>query len=124
MPQEEKDLLTYKFFCFEGEPYLCYVTIKNGAIWENYYDMDFKPLDIHRKYPLSPKPLVKPKSFEKMIEVARKLSQGLTHIRLDLYEVNGQVYFSEYTFYDWGGLFPFTPDWETKLGNLIQIKKS
>ena len=73
MPQEEKDLLTYKFFCFEGEPYLCYVTIKNDAIWENYYDMDFKPLDIHRKYPLSPKPLVKPKSFEKMIEVARKI---------------------------------------------------
>lgn len=121
--KEDKDLLTYKFMCFDGQPYICYATIKGDTIWENYYDLNFKPLDIHRKYPMSPRPLVKPKSFEKMKEIAKTLSQGLTHVRMDLYEVNGQVYFSEYTFYDWGGLFKFEPEWEQKLGDMIKLKK-
>lgn len=123
MPKEEKDLLTYKFFCFDGEPYLCYVTVKNEAIWENYYDMDFKPLNIHRKYPMSSKPLIKPKGFEKMKVVAKELSKGLPHVRMDLYEVNGEVYFSEYTFYDWGGLIPFASDMEKQLGDMIHLRR-
>ena len=119
-----KDLLTYKFLCFSGEPYIMYVTVKNENVFENYYDMDFEPLDIHRKWPNSQYPIPKPTCWEDMKRVARELSQGLNHVRLDLYEVNGQVYFSEYTFYDWGGLFTFTPDvWDQRLGDKIQLLK-
>ena len=121
--KDDKDLLTYKFLCFNGEPYICYVTVKNEAIWENYYDLDFKPLDIHRNYPACAKPIAKPKNFEKMKELARILSQSLIHVRIDLYGVNEQVYFSEYTFYDWGGFSPFNDEWEKRLGDLIQLKK-
>ena len=117
-----KDLLTYKFMCFDGNPFLMYVTVKNDNVWENYYDMDFNPLDIRRIFPKSDYPIAKPRSFEKMKQVAGTLSKGLKHIRLDLYEVNGEVYFSEYTFYDWGGLFDFHPhEYDIELGKMLQL---
>ena len=110
--------------CFKGEPYLCYVTVKNESIWENYYDLNFKPLNIHRDFPNSSKPLAKPKSYDEMIVIARTLSQGMPQVRLDLYEVNGRVYFSEYTFYDCGVYAKFTPNsWDKLLGDKIILRK-
>lgn len=117
-----KDLLTYKFLCFEGEPYIMYITVKNDNIFENYYNMHFEPLDIHRKWPNSTTSMNKPKCFEEMKRIARVLSHGLKHVRIDLYEVNGQVYFSEFTFYDWAGFFGFSPQiWDSILGEKINI---
>ena len=118
------DLLTYKFLCFDGEPKLMYVTVKNDNIWENYYDMDFRLLDLARKYPNHTSPLAKPKWFDQMKEVAAKFSKGMSHVRIDLYEVNGQIYFSEYTFYDWGGLFDFKESRvNNQLGEYIKLPK-
>ena len=118
------DLLTYKFLCFDGEPKLMYVTVKNDNIWENYYDMDFRLLDLTRKYPNHTSPLAKPKCFDEMKEVAAKLSKGMSHVRIDLYEVNGQIYFSEYTFYDWGGLFDFKDNRvNNQLGEYVRLQK-
>lgn len=118
------DLLTYKFLCFDGEPKLMYVTVKNDNIWENYYDMDFRLLDLARKYPNHTSPLIKPKCFDEMKYVAAKLSKVMSHVRIDLYEVNGQIYFSEYTFYDWGGLFDFKDNRvNNQLGEYIILQK-
>ena len=117
-----KDLLTYKFLCFEGEPYIMYITVKNESIFENYYNMNFEPLDIHRKWPNSTTPINKPECFEEMKRIASVLSQGFKHVRIDLYEVNGHVYFSEFTFYDWAGFFGFSPQiWDDTLGEKINI---
>lgn len=117
-----KDLLTYKFLCFEGTPYLMYVTVKGDEIWENYYDMDFNPLGIKRDFPTNPAVTQKPTSFERMKEMAATLSEGMAHVRIDLYEVDGEVYFSEFTFYDWGGLMKFKPnEWDLRLGEKIHL---
>ena len=122
--RNSEDLLTYKFLCFNGEPQLMYITVKNDDIWENYYDMDFCLLNLTRKYPNHIFPLPKPKCFDEMKEVAAKLSKGISHVRIDLYEVNGQIYFSEYTFYDWGGLFDFKDQkLNNQLGDLIILPK-
>ena len=119
---DSKDLLTYKFLCFEGVPYLMYVTVKGDSIWENYYDMDYCPLDIRRDFPTNPKINQKPLCFAQMKEMAAALSRGIKHVRIDLYEVDGKVFFSEFTFYDWGGLMKFKPDeWDLKLGEKIHL---
>lgn len=47
-----------------------------------------------------------------MIELAKKLSEGFPHVRVDFYEANGRVYFGEMTFYHFGAIVPF----ETKSG--------
>ena len=41
--------------------------------------------------------LEKPKNFEEMIEVAEKLSEDLSYARIDLYNLNGTIYFGEIT---------------------------
>ena len=116
------DLLTYKFLCFNGEPHLMYITVKNDSVFENYYDMDGKSLDIRRKFPINKQLKDEVECFEEMKRIARALSENLRLVRLDLYKVGGQVYFSEYTFYDWAGLMNFTPDvWNHRLGELIQL---
>lgn len=43
-----------------------------------------------------------PASHGKMFEMATRLADGRDHVRVDLYEVDGEVYFSEYTFHNFG----------------------
>jgi hypothetical protein len=45
-----------------------------------------------------------------MLEMARTLSKGFPHVRVDLYNVKGKIYFGELTFYDGSGYFSFDPD--------------
>lgn len=45
-----------------------------------------------------------------MIALAEKLSQGIPFVRVDFYEINGNVYFGELTFFPGAGLEEFTPE--------------
>ena len=50
------------------------------------------------------------------------LSQGIPHIRIDLYEVAGRVYFGEMTFFHGFGMEVFRPrSFEEHLGDLIRL---
>lgn len=60
--------------------------------------------------------------FEEMKRVAEVLSKGLKEVRVDLYEVNGKVYFGEMTFFHHGGWTPFEPEtWDTVFGEWIDL---
>ena len=85
--------------------------------------MDFNHLDIHtRLHSEADIPPKKPKCFDEMIGIAEKLSSGLRAVRVDLYEVNGRIYFGEMTFYHEAGFTPFIPDrWNRVFGDLISI---
>ena len=64
----------------------------------------------------------KPKNFELMKELASKLSKGFPHLRVDFYNVNGNIYFGELTFFHWSGIVPFNPvEWDYKLGEMMQL---
>ena len=59
-----------------------------------------------------------------MIETAEKLSKGIPHVRVDLYNINGQVYFGEITFFHFGGVVKFEPDeWDYKIGEWLKLPK-
>jgi len=58
-------------------------------------------------YMEAPKPLPRPACFEEMMSIAARLSVGFPQVRLDLYEVDGHVYFGEYTFSSQGGFMDF-----------------
>ena len=105
-------LLDYKFMCFGGEPKLLFLDIgvcnSDGSHAEHYYrniyDMDFNLLDIKEtRDHKEDVGITKPKNFDYMIECARKLSKPFPHCRVDLYNVSGQVYFGEITFYHGSG---------------------
>lgn len=64
----------------------------------------------------------KPKHFDKMIELATKLSEPFPFVRVDFYETEDKIYLGEMTFYPAGGLKPFTPEiWDYRLGEKIQL---
>ena len=58
-----------------------------------------------------------------MLEIADVLAQVKKNfLRVDLYSINGKIYFSEFTFFSDSGSAVFTPDyWDEKLGNLIDL---
>ena len=49
-----------------------------------------------------------PENFDNMISIAEKLSNGFKFLRVDLYNVNGKIYFGELTFYPASGMIPWT----------------
>jgi len=122
-----KDIPDYKFFCFEGKPYYCQL-IGNRSSEEtiDFYNMDWEHQGFVGLNPLcrnSGTIAPKPKNFEKLKEIAAKLSKGYPFVRVDLYSVGNETFFGELTFYPASGFGHFTPDqWDEKLGELIDIE--
>ena len=53
---------------------------------------------------------------------SRKLSEGIPHVRVDLYNVNGRIYFGEMTFFHGSGLEEFTPEeWDERIGSWLKL---
>ncbi len=119
----EDSIEDYKFFCFSGEPKIMFVATDRSTDCKfDFFDMDFNHLDLINIHHNSNKPISKPKMFEEMKKIAAKLSQGMKQVRIDLYEINGKIYFGEYTFFHGGGFVLMQPsEWETRLGDLINI---
>lgn len=118
------ELRDYKFFCFDGEPKVMFIASERatGHVKFDYYDLNFNHLDIRQKYPNADTPRRKPDCFDEMIELAKKLSKGFPHVRVDFYEVNGKLYFGELTFYHFSGFMPFQPaKWDAEFGGWLKI---
>lgn len=124
---KEKDLLDYKIFCFDGEPKFLFVATgrqKKDTRFD-FYDLSFNHLPFTNGHPNADVYPVRPKNYELMLDIARKLSDGMPHVRVDLYNINGKIYFGELTFYHWGGMVPFEPDeWDKKFGELLNINSN
>ncbi|MCH5166328.1 MAG: hypothetical protein J1F35_00410 [Erysipelotrichales bacterium] len=119
------ELRDYKFLCFNGKPEIMYIAAGrfNHQTTIDFYDMDFNHLDITHHYPKSLVRIEKPITFNKMIELSKKLSKDFKHIRVDFYEVNGKIYFGELTFYSFSGFSKIEPiEWDYKLGELINLE--
>ena len=65
----------------------------------------------------------KPDCFEEMTKIARVLSKPFPAVRVDLYVVNGKVYFGEMTFTP-GGKKNFTEEFLFELGKKIDLTKA
>ena len=63
-----------------------------------------------------------PSNLSEMIRLAETLSANYKFLRVDLYNVNGKIYFGELTFYPAAGMGAFIPEeWDEKLGNLLAL---
>lgn len=120
-------LIDYKFFCFNGNPSFCHVIsdrkFNTHECSEMVYDMQWnKHAEVFGKnVNISEDKLQCPSCFDEMKDIARKLSEGINFVRVDLYEVNGRVYFGEMTFMP-GWDSDFTEDVLLSWGKKIDIK--
>lgn len=119
------ELKDYKFFCFNGEVKALFIATDRPFDTKfDFYDTDFNHLDIRHGHPNADKEILKPRAFDEMIEISKKLSENLIHIRLDLYDINGKVYFGEITFFHHSGLVPFDPlEWDYTFGEWLNLNK-
>lgn len=115
----------YKFFCFYGKPEFLFVASERGTehLKFDFFDLDWNWLPVTNGHEHNPQ-IKKPEHFDEMLEVARKLSAPFPHVRVDLYEEEGKVFFGELTFYHFGGFTRFEPDeWDYKFGEYFDITK-
>lgn len=94
------ELNDYKFLCFNGKP--CFVWVDIGRHTDhrrNVYDMDWN-LQSWRQYTYknSDQPIPKPEHFAEMVDLVNVLCEGFDHVRVDMYYVDGIIYFGEMTF--------------------------
>lgn len=111
---QQGDLLDYKFFCFSGKCKYIYVIgerkLGRGAGLA-IFDNKFNRLNVLRKdeFRLN-RSVARPSNLDNMIEVAETLADGFPEVRVDLYNVRGNVYFGEMTFFDGSGYMKYEPD--------------
>ena len=91
----------YKIHVFNGKARSMYVVTGRGKdIRYNNYYIDWKPFDGSQfngwkktDYELTP-----PANWDAMVKIAEKLGEKFPFVRVDLYNINGKIYFSELTF--------------------------
>ena len=124
-PTQQKSLFDYKFWCFNGVPHFFTINDGNGhGSWMNFYDMNCNPINCKRTdFIGTPNIEVKiPSKFKEMVEYSKKLSEPFEFVRVDFYEVNGEVYLGELTFTPGSGYFRYTDkSYDLKFGNLLKL---
>lgn len=120
------ELKDYKFFCFNGNVKFVKVDFDRfvGKHRANYYDLDWNLLPFEEV--VCPRDINKlnqrPKNLDLMIDIAKRLSKDIPFVRVDLYNIDGKIYFGELTFTPNGGMGPFNPDeWDYKIGSYLQL---
>ena len=114
----------YKFMCFNGEPRIVQVHHDRfGTHTQDNYDTSWsKSPIINTQVPNSALLVDKPRAFEKMMYLARKLAAGTRYSRIDFYEIEGRVFFGEITLYPRAGCGSLEPsEYEILLGEWIHL---
>ena len=124
----KKDLTDYKIFCFNGKSkYIQVIQDRNSEESIDFFatswnHQPFVGLTPNCKNALTPPE--KPKNLDIMLQIASKLALNTKFVRVDLYNIDGKVYFGELTFYPASGFGKFTPDsWDRHLGNMLSLKE-
>ena len=121
-----EDLVDYKFFCFKGKPWLVLTcsdrsSTPGSAAAYRIYDLKWNPVECALDV-TNAREIPKPKNFDEMLKVASILSKELPFVRVDLYNVDGKVYFGELTFTPNGGISDeFNEEQELIGGGLLDI---
>ena len=105
-------LRDYKILCFGGKP--AYIICVDGRYTDQYchvvYDTDWKKQDVIIGHSSAAADYERPETLERMLEIAEILSKDFPAARIDLYSIQGRIYFGEITFFPWSGYMNFYPD--------------
>lgn len=90
---------------------------KNNQIFECFYDKNWNRIDIAIGAKIYNHRAKKPQNYEEMLEIAIKLAEDFEYARIDLYNIEGKIYFGEITFCGDSGFGKFTDEkWDYKFG--------
>lgn len=117
----------YKIHCFNGIPKSLYVVSNRGVDirYDNFY-IDWTPFKESQfnGWKASETLPNRPTNFNEMIKIATILAKPFPFVRVDLYNINGQIYFSELTFTPAKGTLIFDEDQaDFIMGEWLDINK-
>lgn len=105
----------YKFHCFNGKVEFIYVSAdREGSnyrkiYYPNWTEAPFTWTKVGSEKKFIGPDVQKPENMDKMIKIAEQLSKDFKYIRVDLYEVDGNIYFGELTLQHGSGFEPILP---------------
>lgn len=117
----------YKFYCFNGEPKLFYITSDKGGdlpTRQDFFDIYGRHMDLQDvNYPNNPTHVPElPNKLDDMLRVCHLLAKDTLHLRVDFYEIEGRVYCGELTFFENAGFCKFIPEkYNRILGDWIKL---
>lgn len=122
---DKEELNDYKLMCFNGKlkmTFVCTDRFSDDGLKVTFYDREWRKMPFERHYHASKVEIEKPHTYDKMIQLAERLSNGIPFVRVDFYEVKGKVYFGEMTFFPGSGFEEFTPEnWDYDLGDMLLL---
>ena len=105
-------LRDYKILCFGGK--VAYIICVDGRYTPDYchvvYDAEWNKQDVIIGESSNAANYEKPETFDRMMEIAGILSADFPAARIDLYSIEGKIYFGEITYFPWSGYMHFVPD--------------
>lgn len=120
------EITEYKVLCFEGKAKLVELILNRfkGNATQDFYTPDWVKTEIYENdIPPSDNEFVRPENLSRIIELSEILAEGIHHLRVDWYEVNGKIYVGELTFFDGGGFSLFYPQkYNEIIGSWIQLE--
>lgn len=121
-----KDLVDYKFYCFNGyvDSVLVCIDRQIGDTKFYFFDREWNLKRYNQRGKAAPADftLPKPEGIDEMFGLAARLSEGIPFVRVDFYDVNGKVYFGELTFYPSGGFdSKRLPEADLHFGSMINL---
>ena len=121
----DNELCDYKFYCFHGNPK--YILVVQGRCQGDkrfdYFDVDWNHLPVCDEGVRNADEIPAcPSHLKEMLEIAKKLSANIPHVRIDLYCVNNRIYFGEITFYDANGFAKYNPaEYDYIFGSYLKL---
>jgi len=121
----------YKLHCINGSVAFIYVSVdREGENKRNIYDKHWKPLNFTFAHKSKQRPDLRgaeiepPPSLEKMIQFAERIAKLYTYVRIDFYDVQGELYFGEVTHHHGSGHDQFRPrKWDYYFGKQLDLNK-
>ena len=114
-------LVDYRLYTYEGDVRFIQVIhdvnrTGRSAPVSRYYTSDWEPLEVRRLVKIGPV-IPRPATFDEMLRIAKAVGSPFDFVRIDVYDVDGEVCLGEVTTYPGGGLIPFIPpDFDLELG--------
>ena len=128
LEDNEGDLVDYKFYCFDGyvDAVLTCIDRQSGETKFYFFDKKWELKRYNKRGKEAPIDFTipKPKNVDEMFDLAAKISKGIPHLRVDLYNIDGKIYFGEMTFFTASGFDENRlPETDMYFGSLIQLPK-
>ena len=125
-----KSVTDYKFWCFDGKVYYISVLFDRtkDMVHRMVYDLNWSAhpefLKSNSYYRTDEQELLRPIGLNDMVRIAGILSKGFPMVRVDLYEIDGRIFFGEMTFTGNAGRMLYAQSFLNKLGNYLLLPRN